>query len=424
MSALPDPPGTDHDALVGTLLQLVRSEPTSTRASLTERSGMGRTIVTQRVNELIETGLLAETGRGKSTGGRAPREVRFRREAACVVGVEVGASSIDVALTDLAGRPLGCHEQSWDVARGPDATLDQIDVIIDRLRTAHQPRAVPLVGIGVGLPGPVEFATGTPVAPPIMPGWDGYPVRDHLAARHGVGVWVDNDVNVMALGELRAGTAVGVRDFLYVKVGTGIGAGLVSDGRLHRGTGGCAGDIGHIAVVGGAPQPCRCGKRGCLEALAGGAALARDALACAENGSSPYLSARLGDDRPALMASHVAAGARSGDHTCADLLKQAGEQIGRTLAGLINFFNPSLVVIGGGVALSGDLLLASIRHSVYALSLPLATRTLRVEMSALSSQAGMVGAAFTAIDELLAPRQLPGWTHRLCRDPLPQAATA
>ncbi|MFG3289188.1 ROK family protein [Streptomyces sp. NPDC048179] len=424
MSAPPRPLGPDHDGLIGTLLHLVRSEPTSTRASLTERSGMGRTIVTQRVNELIETGLLAETGHGKSTGGRAPREVRFRREAACVLGIEVGATSIDVALTDLAGRPLGCHEESWDIARGPDATLDRIDTVIDRLLAVHQPRTVPLVGIGMGLPGPVEFATGTPVAPPIMPGWDGYPVRDRLASRHGVGVWVDNDVNVMALGELRAGTAVGVRDFLYVKVGTGIGAGLVSDGRLHRGTGGCAGDIGHIAVVGGAPQPCRCGKRGCLEALAGGAALARDALAHAENGSSSYLAALVEDQGPALTASDVAAGARAGDHVCVGLLRTAGEQIGRTLAGLINFFNPSLVVIGGGVALSGDLLLASIRHSVYALSLPLATRTLRVEMSGLSSQAGMVGAAFTAIDELLAPRQLSAWTHRLTREPVPRAATA
>ncbi|MBU6529607.1 ROK family protein [Streptomyces mayonensis] len=417
-------PANGHDAVTGTLLRLVRSEPTATRASLIERSGMGRTIVTQRVNELVDVGLLAEAGMDKSTGGRAPRTVRFRREAACVVGIELGVSSLEVALTDLAGRALGFHEEAWDVTRGPDATLDRIDSIIETLLATHRPPGTPMVGIGMGLPGPVEYLSGTPVAPPVMPGWAGYPVKERLTSRHEVGAWVDNDVNVMAMGELQAGNAAGVRDFLYVKVGTGVGAGLVSRGRLHRGAGGAAGDIGHIAVADAAPLPCRCGKRGCLETLAGGAALAAAASAKAQDGDSPFLAARR-EERADLTARDVADGARSGDLTCINLLKAAGEQIGRALAAMINFFNPSLVVIGGGVALSGDLLLAAIRHRVYDLSLPLATRSLRVEMSALSNQAGMIGAAFTAIEELLSPQQLTTWTHHLTdTSPPQQTATA
>ena len=126
-----------------------------------------------------------------------------------------------------------------------------------------------LWGIGIGVPGPVEFATGRPVSPPIMPGWDGYPIRERFAARYGAPVWVDNDVNVLALGEWRSGVAAGHDDVVVVKIGTGIGAGIISGGRLHRGAQGSAGDVGHIQVVDDPAVVCRCGNIGCLEALAG-----------------------------------------------------------------------------------------------------------------------------------------------------------
>ncbi len=140
--------------------------------------------------------------------------------------------------------------------------------------------------MGAGLPGPVEFAEGRPVVPPIMPGWDGYPVRERLSARYQVPAWVDNDVNVMALGELRAGIGRGEQELLYIKVGTGIGAGVVSRGRLHRGAQGAAGDIGHVSVLDDDSVLCRCGNTGCLEALVGGYALARDGLAAGRTGRS------------------------------------------------------------------------------------------------------------------------------------------
>lgn len=165
---------------------------------------------------------------------------------------------------------------------GPEPTFGRIEELFDRpLSSAAVPPGAELYGIGVGLPGPVEFASGKPVNPPIMPGWDGYPVRVRLADRYSVPVWVDNDVNLMGLGELRAGLAQGERHVIYLKIGTGIGAGLISSGRLHRGDQGCAGDVGHVAVTEATGIVCRCGNVGCLEALAGGAALARDAAAAA-----------------------------------------------------------------------------------------------------------------------------------------------
>jgi glucokinase-like ROK family protein len=238
-----------------------------------------------------------------------------------------------------------------------------------------------------------------------MPGWDRYPVRERFEARFGVPVWVDNDVNVMALGEWRHGVARGHANVVFVKLGTGIGAGLISDRQLHRGAQGSAGDVGHIQVSEDPSSVCRCGNIGCLEAMTGGAALARDATAAAREGRSPRLAEVLAA-RGSVGAADVAVAAAHGDPVSVDLLQRAGRQVGSMLAGVVNFFNPSLIVIGGGVAQAGDLLLAAIRETVYARSLPLATRDLLVQRSSLGGVGGVTGAAAMVIDELFAPARL------------------
>jgi glucokinase-like ROK family protein len=238
-----------------------------------------------------------------------------------------------------------------------------------------------------------------------MPGWNGYAVRERFAARFDAPVWVDNDVNLMGLGEWRAGAATGHADVIVVKVGTGIGAGVISDGRLHRGAQGAAGDVGHIQVSDHRSVVCRCGNVGCLEALAGGAALARDGEAAALDGRSPRLRAVL-DVAGSVTAEDVSLAAAHGDPVAVELLLAAGSRIGQTLAAVVNFFNPSLVVIGGGVAKSGDRLLASIREAVYRRSLPLATRDLRIVASSLGPTAGVVGAAVMVAEELFSRQRL------------------
>ncbi|WP_232376899.1 ROK family protein [Amycolatopsis aidingensis] len=405
-------PTPDHVDSLATVLDLVRSGTARTRPEIGRYSGLGRTVVTQRVNELSACGLLEEGPLGPSSGGRAPRELRFRAHAGVVLAAELGATSVGVGVTDLAGHVLAELEEPTDIALGPEEVLGHVEELFDRLLTdigdATGGSATAVWGIGIGLPGPVEFATGRPSAPPIMPGWDGYPVRDRLAARFDAPVWVDNEVNAMALGELRAGSAKGQRDILYVKLGTGIGAGLVSGGQLHRGSQGCAGDIGHAAVSEDQTVVCRCGNTGCLEALAGGAALARDGLAAAREGRSPFLAEVLGTSGT-IGAEDVSRAAQSGDRTSVELLTRAGRLVGSLLATLVSFYNPALVIIGGGVAGAGDLLLAAIRESVYRRSLPLATRELRIARSTLSDQAGLVGAAFMVIDELFTPERLAHW---------------
>lgn len=402
----------EHVDSLAAVLDLVRSGTARTRPEIGRRSGLGRTVVTQRVNQLTERGLLEEGPLGPSSGGRAPRELRFRARAGLVLAAELGATSIAVGIADLAGQVLAEHEEPADIALGPDHILGRVEELFDDLlagvRSDEDSAELAVWGVGIGLPGPVEFATGKPSAPPIMPGWDGYPVRDRLTARFDAPVWVDNEVNAMALGELRAGSAKGQQDILYVKIGTGIGAGLVSGGKLHRGSQGCAGDIGHAAVADEAEVVCRCGNTGCLEAYAGGAALARDGLAAARQGRSEILAdvlARTGT----VTAADISHAAQSGDRVSVELLTRAGRLIGSLLATLVSFYNPALVIIGGGVAGAGDLLLAAVRESVYRRSLPLATRELRITRSTLSDRAGLVGATFMVIDELFTPERLAHW---------------
>ena len=394
------------------LLDLIRQRGTATRAELVEQTGWKRTVLSQRLAELMDIGLVSEAGTGRSTGGRAPREVRFRREAGAVVGVNLGATSIDISVTDLAGEPLATYEEAWDIARGPKATLDRVETLIEQIVTDSPVSQADIVGIGVGLPGPVESATGRPISPPIMPGWNNYPVRDRLAGHFGVDVVVDNEVNTMALGEHRAGLARGVDNFVFVKVGTGVGAGIFAHGLLYRGADGAAGDIGHIAVEGGSTVLCRCGRYGCLEAYAGGAALARQAQEAAETGESKYLAERLSASDGPLSAEDISSGASAGDPVCLRLLHQAAWRLGQAMSGCVNFFNPALIVFGGGVSRAGDLLLPGIRQAVLELSLPLATRNLRVDITRLGDTAGTIGAAFAVIDELLRADRFEWWAER------------
>ena len=398
----------DQLDVFGVVIDLIRAHGPITRPELVRRASLGRAVVTQRVGELIDLGIVEDGDAAASTGGRPAREVRIRADAGTILAAELGATSISVALSDLACRTRLEREEPMDVAAGPEVCLGQLERLFDELVSQSGSPRPPLWGIGVGLPGPVEFATGRPIAPPIMPGWDGYPVRERLRERYDVPVWVDNEVNVMALGELRAGLAASELHALYVKIGTGIGAGLISNGKLHRGAQGCAGDLGHLAVIDDDSLICRCGNRGCLEALAGGAALGREAERAAREGSSPFLAGLL-EQNGSLTARDVAAGAQSGDRASYDLLSRAGTLIGETLASIVSFFNPSLILVGGGVAESGDLLMANIREATYRRALPLATRDLRVTRSMLGKRSGLIGAAYMACDELFSLALLPTW---------------
>ena len=400
--------GTPPDAALNALtavLDEVRHGRARSRAEIIDHTGLSRGIVGQRVGELLDRGLIVEGDAGPSTGGRPPRQLSFRGNAGHLLVADLGATSIDVAITTLDGRLLRHSDEPADIGTGPEVVLGRVEDLFDGLLSSTPRIPGRLWGIGIGLPGPVEFQSGRPISPPIMPGWDGYLVRERFERRFKAPVWVDNDVNVLGLGEWRSGAAVGHDNAIVIKVGTGIGAGIISDGRLHRGAQGAAGDVGHIQVSSDRSVVCRCGNVGCLEAIAGGAAIGRDGEIAAREGRSSRLEAVI-ESRGSVSAEDVAQAAARGDPVAVELLQAAGARIGSMLASVVNFFNPSLIVIGGGVAQSGDRLLASIREAVYRRSLPLATRDLRVVPSALGARAGVIGAATMVRDELFSRDRL------------------
>jgi glucokinase-like ROK family protein len=405
------PPTEDSVDALARILDDVRNAGSRSRAELVARTGLTRGVVARGVGELLDIGLVIESEMGPSTGGRPPRRISFRADAGYLLVADLGATSVDVAVTDLDGRILGHRDEPADVAAGPERCLARIEELFAELTAATRDLPGRLWGVGIGVPGPVEFRSGRPVSPPIMPGWDGYPVRERFAERYGAPVWVDNDVNILALGEWRSGIAVGHDNVVVVKIGTGIGAGIISNGRIHRGTQGAAGDVGHIQVVDAASVVCRCGNVGCLEALAGGAALARDGQAAAVTGRSDRLRVAL-EQHGRVTAEDVARAASFGDPVAVNLLQAAGHRVGLMLASVVNFFNPSLIVVGGGVAQSGDQLLAAIRETVYRRSLPLATRDLVVQRSSLGALAGVIGASAMVVEHLFARDSLARWVEQ------------
>ncbi|MEU4098001.1 ROK family transcriptional regulator [Streptomyces sp. NPDC026673] len=388
-------PANGHQARV---LRLLRDMGPQSRAVLGDQVQLSRSKLAVEVDRLLETGLVVADGLAASRGGRPSHNVRLA-PGLRFLGVDIGATSVDVAVTNAELEVLGHLSQPFDVREGPVAVFEQVLVMAAELRAAGT--AESFDGAGVGVPGPVRFPDGVPVAPPIMPGWDGFPVREAMSQELGCPVLVDNDVNLMALGEQHAGVARSVRDFLFVKIGTGIGCGIVVGGRVHRGVTGSAGDIGHIQVV---PEglPCACGNHGCLEAYFGGSALVRDATATAGAGGSAALAARLAS-AGALTSADVAAAAAGGDGAALDLIRQGGNRTGQVIAGLVSFFNPGLVVIGGGLTGLGHTLLASIRSQVYGQSLPLATGNLPIVLSELGAAAGVVGATRLISDHVFSP---------------------
>ena len=400
-------PAERMDSLAA-VLGAIRNSQGMTQPQLTRLVGLGRSVVAARVAELETAGLVTQAGIGPSTGGRAPRQLRLRGEAGVVVAADIGATGMEVGVADLSGRLMEHVAEPVDIADGPEVVLGRVEEVVAGLLSRVAPGQA-IWGVGIGVPGPVEFSTGLPVAPPIMPGWDAYPIRERMSRRWSAPTWVDNDVNLLALGELRTNpTAALAQDILYVKIGTGIGAGLVSAGRLHRGSNGCAGDIGHVAVAEAENVICRCGNAGCLEAIAGGAALAREGRRLAESGGSPAMAEIL-IATGTLTAADVTTAAERGDAAARALLARAGRLVGTTLATLVSFYNPALVVLGGGVVSAGDHVLAAIRESVYRRSLPLATRTLRIEPSSLGDTAGLAGAVHVVLDGLFDPARLARW---------------
>ncbi|PKN97103.1 MAG: hypothetical protein CVU42_17305 [Chloroflexi bacterium HGW-Chloroflexi-4] len=380
------------------IIDLIRKYREFSKADLSNSTTFSRSKITGCIDSLLAKKIIVSNQSKEYTGGRHSKTYSLNGKLGLVVGVDIGATSIDIGISDYSGKLLHRYGETALVKNGPIKVLGRVCSLIEKMLQDHHLDAADLHGIGIGVPGPVDFSAGTLVSPPIMPGWDRYPIIQTVQQWFPTAnVVVDNDVNVMALGETYQGAGKGVDNLIFIKIGTGIGAGILCEGNIYRGTNGCAGDIGHIGVNKFGPM-CHCGNKGCLEAVAAGPAIAERCLTAAQAGKSPILLKLYEENGQVLRSEDVGAAAREGDAYAIESIRESGQAIGDVLAGLVNFFNPAMVVIGGGVANLGNLFLSSIRQAVLNRSLPLATKDLHIVFSNIGPDAGVIGAINLAMD--------------------------
>ncbi len=361
------------------VLEVVRGKGSVSRADIARRTGLARSTVSTLVNELLGAGLLVERGApedASATQGRPPVLLSFDPGAGAVLGLHFDHPVLRVAVADLGYTILAETELAMDVDHDAQDSLDAAAALVDTVLKESGVERDRLLGAGVGLAGPIHGATGTVGSSAIMPGWVGMPLAQELEARLGVPVHVDNDANVGALAESVLGAGRGAAEMAYIMLGSGIGAGLIIGGQVYRGSGGTAGEIGHVLVDEHGPL-CRCGNRGCLETYAGAGALL------------DLLRRQHGD---ALTVDGLVALARGGDAACQRVIADAARFVGVAAATLCNALNPELLVIGGELAGTGELLLEPLRASIARYAIPAAADGVRVVAGELGERAELLGA--------------------------------
>ncbi|MGW3562291.1 ROK family protein [Streptomyces sp. NPDC000941] len=379
---------------LGDVLALFRDvDEGLTKADVVRLTGLSRTTVNQRLDSLLGAQLLVPAPEDARTRGRPASRFVVNRHRGVLLVADIGATGLRTAVCDLGGEVRAEREAPSDVTAGPSAVLALVDELFGRLLKETRYEESDVLGVGLGVPGPVDFGTGRVVSPPIMTGWDRYDIPGWFAPRYDCPVLVDKDVNAMAYGEHRL-RYPDTAHLLMVKIGTGVGTGIIASGRIHRGADGAAGDVGHIQVTVedvAEPPLCRCGNTGCVEAHAGGWALVRDLR------EAGYEVATV-DDAVRLI--------RSGDITAVRLARRAARILGGAIADAVNMFNPRVIAIGGQLAHTDEQLFAGIREVVYGRSLPLATRNLQIVRSELDPHAGILGLSQLLTDGIYAPERV------------------
>lgn len=366
----------------GDVLDLVRSRAATSRADIARLTGLSPSTASARVDTLLRRRLVREEGDGPSSGGRRPRRIVLDPGLGTVAAVDLSAHQAALGLVDAGGTLVAFAEVPVDLAEGPEATLATVTAHLERMR---EPGTGPLMAACVGVPGPVAPGRDVVVSAARMPGWNGTDVRALVEARLHVPTVVENDANLVALGELALRPQVGGQ-VVAIKIDSGIGCGVVVDGALYRGASGMAGDISHSGVPGSPAVPCSCGRTGCLDVVASGSALVQ---ALRDAGREVDTA----DDLVQLI--------RDADPLATNLLRESGERVGAVLATVVSFFNPSLLVLAGQVS-SAAAFTSAVTSTIYASCLPATTESLEIAPSQDGVRAGVHGAARVALDTAFA----------------------
>ncbi|VEG29271.1 ROK family protein [Actinomyces howellii] len=397
-----------HVAQLSDLIEQARRFPQGvSRSDLAETLSMGRNAVDRRLRTAVEMNLLEPAGRGASTGGRAPEMWRFNPGAATMLALVISYRQSTAALMTLGGEVL--ERRTWEegLLQPPSRVLTRAAALLSELRTARPDLPGPWA-LGVSLPVPVDFRDGSLVLPVTGAGtpsqWTSYPLRTRLARHLSMSVWVDDEVNALALA---AASRVGApSDILYVRISLGLGMGIVSNGQVHRGAGAASGEIAHIQLAGTGGERCRCGRQGCLETVISGAAIEREARAAHALRGSPYLREVM-SERDTIVDSDVFRGVAEGDRVCVRIVSEAADRLSGILAVLITTYNPGEVVLGGTVALCGPQFAHTVGQSIRRRVLPVTAERLRVRIG--DPDDALVGANRLAAERVLSPHVLQVW---------------
>ena len=366
------------------ILNLLWSEREISRAELARRTSLSRSTVSAIVSDLLSTGLVQEARTGVSSGGRRPIMLEFRDQASSIVGIELGATHISCVLTDLRCNVRASWSAPAPVRDEPEVALKKMTMAVRSVLEADGVEPWQLVGIGVAVPSPVDKERPGELLPLVLTKWAGYNITSHLQRSFKRPVFVDNDANLGALAELWWGAGSSSENLAYIKVATGIGAGLIIDGRIFRGSGGIAGEIGHTSIDPNGPQ-CVCGLKGCLTTFIGTPALlerAEDELRASDSNRPP----------PASIDELVKA-ALDGDPMSVELIRYASDKLGVGVAGMLNLLNPKTVILGGGLASAGHLVLDAVQRTIRNLSLPASISNTEIRITGLNEWGIALGAA-------------------------------
>ena len=391
----PDGPRPLADAV----LRLIWRERRISRAAIAEHGGLSRSTVSEVVNEILPTGLVNEVGLGESRGGRRPILLEFQDDACVILGVEMGAAHVAVALTDLRGGVLAWETREHPVRSDAEGTRALIAELAEACFRNGVRAGRPLLGVGVALPCPFDPSHPDELSTIVLPAWKGRLGLEGLGERYGVPLMVDNDANLGALAEHWWGAGRGVEDLAYIKVATGIGSGHIISGEIYRGATGVAGEIGHTAIDPHG-KPCICGLNGCLVTLIGTPALlerARELLG--EHPDSIFAGREFG-------IAELEEAALSGDAVAVQVAQEAAGHLGTVVAGLLNLMNPSMVVVGGDLAGLGELLLVPLREMARSRTLVSSVKAAEIRSSELGPKSVAIGAATLVLKAALADSRL------------------
>ena len=378
------------------VLSLIARGSANSRAALLEASGLSRVTVTQRLNALLGAGLVEEALHTLPSGGRPTRVLGISRRAGFILVGDIGETHIHLAAMDMAPVILAQSTIAFSIAEGPAVTLqrmkDEFDLLAAKVRASHGF----LVGVSLSMPTPVDFKRGRVVGPSVLHGWDNFDIVSMFDKHFDAPIYVENDVNLMTIYEHRH-NYFHAKDMVFIKAGTGIGSGIIANGKINRGAQGAAGDIGHIQFNSPDAPLCRCGKLGCVEARAGGWAIARDL-------TQKGIRAETARDVVALVEMQ--------QPEAIMLLRRAAQAIGEVASDVVSILNPSLIVVGGMLARGGDFLLSGIRELVYQRCLPLATGELKIMLADPMKDSALIGAAHLVLDDVFSAAKVEHFLER------------